>query len=73
MTISSYQIDTVIKAYTKQSKSAKPVKSPEVKNAGRYEDMVTLSGSRLYHEEKPEAFEKISYNLLDIILKAKGK
>lgn len=64
MTISSYQIDNILKAYTKQSKiKARPV--DESIKPGKYVDVVSLSQDN----KKTEAFEKISYSLLDVILK----
>jgi hypothetical protein len=67
MTITHYQIDSVLNAYTRQSKlrvsqnSAKG-NAPE----GKYTDVVSLS---VKEENKAEEFDKISYNLRDIILK----
>lgn len=67
MTISTYQIDNVLKAYNRQSKeSAKPVPAQDAPKAGsRYADVVSLSSDR----EKPEVYDKISYSLMDVILK----
>ncbi len=67
MTISAYQIDNVLKAYNRQSKeSAKPAPAQDApKTASRYADVVSLSSER----EKPEVFDKISYSLMDVILK----
>lgn len=71
MTISSYQIDGMLKAYTKQSKNASS-KAIGV-NANKTMqplDIVTLSPPQ---ENKTEAFDKISYTLLDVLIKAKEK
>lgn len=67
MTITPYQIDSVLNAYTRQSKlrvSQKNSKGnvPE----GKYADVVSLS---VNEESKAEEFDKISYNLRDVILK----
>lgn len=71
MTITSYQIDGMLKAYNKQSKSASS-KTPGV-NANKTlqtPDIVTLSAPQ---ENKTEAFDKISYTLLDVLIKTKEK
>jgi hypothetical protein len=67
MTITPYQVDSVLNAYTRQSKlrvSNSTVKgnAPE----GKYTDVVSLSATE---ENKAEEFDKISYNLRDVILK----
>ena len=68
MTISAYQVDNVIKAYHKQSKNGlrhevRPAAQPE-----GYRDVVTLSqGGAL----QGEAFQKISYSLVDVLSKEK--
>jgi hypothetical protein len=64
MTISSYQVDNILKAYTKQSK-IKAWTVEENKKPEKYVDVVALSQDN----KKTEAFEKISYSLLDVILK----
>ena len=64
MTISAYQVESVLKAYSKQTRTVNPVRrKPEVLN--KYADIVTLSSEN----DKKEAFDKISYNLVDILLK----
>ena len=64
MTISAYQVDSVLKAYSKQTRTENPVRrKPEVLN--KYADIVTLSSEN----DKKEAFDKISYNLVDVLLK----
>lgn len=67
MAITPYQIDSVLNAYTRQSKLRVSQKSskgnvPE----GKYTDVVSLS---VNEESKAEEFDKISYNLRDVILK----
>lgn len=68
MSISTYQIDNVIKAYSKQSKAKF---RPDVKSApsqDRFTDVVTLSGNEGL---TADTYKKISYNLLDVLLKDK--
>ncbi len=67
MTITSYQIDSVLSAYTRQSKlrvshNAAKGNAPE----GKYTDIVSLS---VNEESKSEELDKISYSLRDVILK----
>ncbi len=68
MTISPYQVNSILKAYSKQSK-VKPQQAPGSgpANNAKYEDVVSISSER----DKMTAFNKISYNLLDIIIKGK--
>jgi hypothetical protein len=68
MTISAYQVDNVIKAYNKQSKSKVRLDMQRVPAQGTYTDTVTLSGNESI---KADAYQKISYNLLDVLLKDK--
>lgn len=67
MTITHYQIDSVLNAYTRQSK-LRVSKAVARENAqeGKYTDVVSLS---VKEENKTNEFDKISYNLRDIILK----
>jgi len=66
VTISTYQVESVLKAYGKQTRMENRIhREPESIN--KYDDIVTLSSE----ENKKEAFDKISYNLLDIILQNK--
>jgi len=66
MSITSYQVDNVLKAYNKQNKvKAKNHALTDVQEAGKQNDTVSLSKEK----NKPEVFDKISYSLLDIILK----
>ena len=66
MTISAYQVDNVIKAYSKQSKARLHFDAPAVSAPDRYKDVVTLSGDE---EIKADAYRKISYSLLDVVRK----
>jgi hypothetical protein len=68
MTISAYQVDNVIKAYTKQSKEKFRLDAQQVPSQDRYTDVVTLSVSEGL---KADAYKKISYNLLDVLLQDK--
>jgi hypothetical protein len=66
MTISTYQIDNILKAYSRQSKIGSQPAAQDVSKAGpRYADVVSLSPE----QEKPEVYDKISYSLMDVILK----
>lgn len=67
MTITSYQVDSVLNAYTRQSK-LRVSHTIRAENApdSKYTDVVSLS---VKEENKAEEFDKISYNLRDIILK----
>lgn len=66
MTISTYQIDNVLKAYSRQSKvSSRPAAQDVAKASPRYADVVSLS----VEQEKPEVYDKISYSLMDVLLK----
>ncbi|MCK4466723.1 MAG: hypothetical protein KAU60_00055 [Desulfobacterales bacterium] len=66
MTISTYQVEGVLKAYGKQTRLENRIhRKPE--NLNKYVDIVTLSSE----DNKKEAFDKISYSLLDIILQNK--
>jgi hypothetical protein len=71
MTISPYQIDNVLNAYNKQNKlnTRLSLNSEKVKNT-TYEDTVSLTSQGT---DKAEAFTKISYSLMDVILKEKTK
>jgi hypothetical protein len=67
MAITSYQIDSVLSAYTKQSK-LKALQTAAQGNAeeSKYADVVSLS---VKEENKAEDFDKISSNLRDGIVK----
>jgi len=64
MTISTYHVESVLKAYSRQTNVESPAR-PERGNEGAHTDVVTLSSGG----DKKEAFERISYTLLDILLK----
>jgi hypothetical protein len=68
MTISAYQIDNVIKAYSKQSQAKFRLDAKSTPLQDRYADVVTLSGSEGL---TADTYTKISYNLLDVLLKEK--
>jgi hypothetical protein len=72
MTISAYQVDCVIKAYSKQNRvkanpfiqqSSRPGDTPSG-------DVVTLSVGKSGNDE---VYKAISYNLLDVLLKTKDR
>lgn len=65
MTISTYHVENVLKAYSKQTGVGASVRA-EPENPTRHTDVVTLSSG----SDKKEAFERISYSLLDILLKS---
>ncbi|HOG16803.1 MAG: hypothetical protein A4E73_01755 [Syntrophaceae bacterium PtaU1.Bin231] len=71
MTISAYQVDSVIKAYNKQNKVkvCQPL-TQEIARSDRYADTVSLSGK---DERLADAYNKISYSVLDVILKEQGR
>jgi hypothetical protein len=67
MSITPYQVDSVLNAYARQSKlkvshTTTKGNAPE----GKYTDVVSLS---IKEENKAEEYDKISYNLRDVILK----
>jgi hypothetical protein len=67
MTISSYQIDNILKAYSKQNKVKVGTSlQPDISKGTRYTDVVTLDTGN-----KTAAYDKISYSLMDILLKSK--
>jgi hypothetical protein len=68
MTISAYQVDSIIKAYTKQNKSRFRLDAQQSSSPDRYTDLVTISGS---DSMRVDANKKISYSLLDALLKDK--
>ncbi len=67
MTISSYQIDNILKAYSKQNK-VKPSTSLQMDplQGEKYVDVVTIDTT-----EKTAVYDKISYSLMDILTKTK--
>lgn len=69
MTISAYQVDGVIKAYAKQSRMrGREPSTAERCSEEKYDDVVTLSVGK-----DQQAYQAISYNILDVILKAKER
>jgi hypothetical protein len=68
MGISSYQIDSIIKAYNKQSNARLRLDFKSAPSQGIYADVVTLSGNEGL---TVDTYDKISYNLVDILLKDK--
>jgi hypothetical protein len=69
MTISAYQIDSVISAYSKQNRMKKRLAPfPEEAGIAKQVDVVSLSQQGI---EAAEAFKKISYSLIDVIMKGK--
>jgi hypothetical protein len=70
MTITPYQVDSVLNAYTKQNKIRISYTVPrENVSEGKYKDVVSLSAKEGI---KAEEFDIISYNLRDVILKDNG-
>ncbi len=70
MTITSYQVDSVLNAYTKQNKMRISTAVPKENVAeGKYQDVVSLSAKQ---DSKAKEFDIISYNLRDVILKDNG-
>jgi hypothetical protein len=70
MTITSYQVNSVLNAYTKQNKIRISTTVPnENVSEGKYKDVVSLSAN---DDNKAEEFDIISYNLRDVILKDNG-
>ena len=68
MTVSSYQIDNVLKAYNKQQKTKILFDADREPVKGRLSDVVTLSGQSNMSKDD---YAKISYSLLDILTKKK--
>lgn len=63
MTISSYKVESVLRAYNKQTNSKESISNKTV-NSDKYKDVVKLSPEN----EKKNVYEKISHGLLDVIL-----
>lgn len=67
MTISSYQIDNILKAYSKQNKVKTGTSiQPDSMREEKYVDVVTLNST-----EKTAVYDKISYSMMDILFKSK--
>ncbi|MBN1828929.1 MAG: hypothetical protein JW884_07265 [Deltaproteobacteria bacterium] len=65
MTVSSYRIDSVLKAYHRQDRAKRPAAMQTgSETPGQYKDTVSLSRDA----DTKEVYEKISYSLVDIIL-----
>ncbi len=69
MTISTHHVDSVINAYNKQSKLKAARTAPsEDKKEATGEDLAIPSQKSA---DKAEAYKKISYSVIDVILKKK--
>jgi hypothetical protein len=67
MTITPYQVDSVLNAYARQSKLRVSHTVPtENASDSKYTDVVSISAKE---ENNADEFDKISYNLRDVILK----
>jgi len=63
MTISTYHVDSVLKAYNKQTRMDGNIQNrPD--NSHAIDDVVTLSSK----DSRKETFDRISYNLVDVLL-----
>jgi hypothetical protein len=70
MTITPYQVDSVLNAYTKQNKIKISATVPEENvSEDKCEDVVSLPAKE---DSRAEEFDVISYNLRDVILKDNG-
>ncbi|MEN6319136.1 MAG: hypothetical protein ABFD82_10335 [Syntrophaceae bacterium] len=69
MTISSYQIDNILKAYSKQNKvRTGTLTQTDMPKGEKYVDVVNLDSI-----DKTAVYDKISYSLMDILLKSNKK
>jgi hypothetical protein len=69
MTVSSYQIDNILKAYSKQNKvKTSTLTQTDMPKGEKYVDIVTLDSI-----DKTAVYDKISYSLMDILLKSNKK
>jgi hypothetical protein len=69
MTISSYQIDNILKAYSKQNKfKTGTLTQIDTPKGEKYIDIVTLDSV-----DKTAVYDKISYSLMDILVKSNKK
>jgi hypothetical protein len=67
MTVTAYQINNVLNAYTRQSKVRVTAQSSNDEDQNvKYRDIVSLSTKEA---NKSEELDRISYNLRDVILK----
>ncbi len=66
MSITSYQVDNVLKAYSKQNKVKAGTRAvAEVPKIDPQVDMVSISKEK----GRPEIFDRISYSLRDLLVK----
>jgi hypothetical protein len=67
MTVSSYQIDNILKAYSKHNKvkTSTSLQTDPLKEE-KYVDVVTLDSS-----DKTAVYDKISYSLMDVLTKSR--
>ena len=67
MSITTYRVDSVLNAYARQSK-LRASQSATMENApeDKFDDVVSLP---IKEESKAEEFDRISYNLRNVILK----
>jgi hypothetical protein len=70
VTISSYQVDGIIKTYNKQNRLKMKSNIHQVNQNDKYGDVVTLS---VGEGQNDAAYKAISYNLLGIILNSKER
>lgn len=70
MTISSYQVDAIIKAYKKQNRLKMETSVHKENQDDKYAGVVTLPVGK---GPSDAAYKAISYNLLDIILNLKER
>jgi len=66
MKISNYKVENILKAYNKQNGTKKST-SNKTDNPSENTDSITLSSEN----NKEEAYDKISYGLLDVMLQNK--
>jgi hypothetical protein len=67
MSITPYRVDSVLNAYARQSKlRASQTATRENAPEGKFNDGVSLP---IIEESKAEEFDRISYNLRNVILK----
>ena len=70
MTISSYQVDAIIKAYNKQNRLKMKTSVQKDNRGDEYDGVATLSVGK---GPSDATYKAISYNLLDIILNFKQR
>jgi hypothetical protein len=70
VTISTYQVDGIIKAYSKQNRLKVKSSITKENRDDKYADVVTLS---VGEGKNDAAYKTISYNLLGIILNSKER